>query len=185
MFSQLWLLLILSLLTLEGPQPSTGSGYTTKSSVDLLENDSRYISYQGEFSRWADYQKLLETVSIARQSIKLATWSGGTVNWVDVCQSSKWFRESAAIDCTNVRFDRTGAISNTTNTPICPSVCICTECQQWSRFNRVPQQTAFMTPQYIRLSAAFNQKKFRVLHFVKIFVLFLWFLHWNVSRSPS
>jgi len=73
MFSQLWLLLILSLLTLEGPQPSTGSGYTTKSSVDLLENDSRYISYQGEFSRWADYQKLLETVSIARQSIKLAT----------------------------------------------------------------------------------------------------------------
>ncbi|XP_032574245.1 semaphorin-5A [Drosophila sechellia] len=46
MFSQLWLLLILSLLTLEGPQPSTGSAYTTKSSVELLENDSRYISYQ-------------------------------------------------------------------------------------------------------------------------------------------
>ncbi|KAI8036673.1 hypothetical protein M5D96_010474 [Drosophila gunungcola] len=46
MLGQLWLLLLLSLLTLQGPQLSAGSGYKTLSNVELLENDSRYISYQ-------------------------------------------------------------------------------------------------------------------------------------------
>lgn len=55
MFRTLWMLLLLSLLTLEGPLPTeallANMGYKTQSNGELLEIDSRYISYQGRW-RW-------------------------------------------------------------------------------------------------------------------------------------
>jgi len=52
----LWLLILL-LLTLEGPRNTRAliNTYQAQSNYELLENDSRYISYQG---KCPDYQKI-------------------------------------------------------------------------------------------------------------------------------
>jgi len=95
MLSQLWLLLLLSLLTLQGPQPSTGMGYKTQSNVELLENDSRYISYQGRFhSRWGLSKITRNCVNCKAINQVGHLRTVRTVNWVDVSQSSKWGFES-------------------------------------------------------------------------------------------
>jgi len=161
MLSQLWLLLLLSLLTLQGPQPSTGMGYKTQSNVELLENDSRYISYQGRFhSRWGLSKITRNCVNCKAINQVGHLRTVRTVNWVDVSQSSKWGFESlhSIAQCS---VNRCHSI-HSTHLPTCWWPVF----QQWSRFKRIPPPADFMTPQYIRVFAAFNQKKLRVLLFV-------------------